>query len=106
MKYYFSKKKFLNKTWLWNASKAGLKSDSENIMLIKNKISKQSNSKTMTQDNVNTSVVIVTPVLADFAIEESQITYENVDYMNRRPYHHSSSYENRSESFKWFDVEF
>ena len=31
--------------------------------------------------------VVIIPPMVNFQIEESQITYENLDYSNRKPYH-------------------
>ncbi len=49
-----------------------------------NHVPKMTNSKSKGEVNV----VIATPVFSNFELEESQINYENLDYINRKPYHH------------------
>ncbi len=44
--------------------------------------------KSKSKNKINdVNVIIIAPVMTNFDLEESQITYENQDYINRKPYH-------------------
>ncbi len=57
------------------------------VKSVKPKNAFESNNKKSKNKIKDLNVIIITPVMTNFDLEESQITYENQDYINRKPYH-------------------